>query len=58
MTKLERKAAEVVLRQFCDRIEHVRDGDSYGIAAHWLDGGQPIFWSLEQVNQYFDRTVV
>lgn len=55
MTKQEIIQATRALHDLADRIETASDGASgQYLTAHWIDGGQKLFYSLSQVADHLD----
>lgn len=54
MTKQEIKIANSLLADHTDRTEVISayDGSGLYLTAYWLDGGQKLFYTLEQVREY------
>lgn len=53
MNKQEIKKAEKILEPYTERTETViSDSGGQYITAHWIDGGQQLFCSLDQVIYY------
>lgn len=56
MTKQETKQAEKMLADRTDRVE-VCGADTEGglaLTAHWIDGGQKLFYTLDQVRDHIE----
>ncbi len=55
MTDREYKQAVEMLKDRTDRVSHMSDGRGGSIlTAYWLDGGQKIFYSLDDVQHWLD----
>jgi hypothetical protein len=53
MTKAELKKAERLLGDYVDRTERAGiDGDGWCLTVYWLDGGQGLFYSFAQVEDW------
>jgi hypothetical protein len=57
MTREELTKAEAMIAYGCERIEHCGDDSEGGwcLTAHWLDGGQKLFHTLEEVHRHCEE---
>ena len=46
------KTARKLLADRCDRIETASSGDGQCLTAHWIEGGQTIFYDLDRVEDH------
>ena len=52
MNKQEIKQAITLLEDRADRLETIIDGDGQSLTAYWLDGGQRMFCSMDEVHDH------
>lgn len=51
MTKAQTKTARAQLRDYADRVETIGTEHGWAITAHWRDGGQQVFYTLDAVRE-------
>jgi hypothetical protein len=52
MNKREIKRAIRLLDEYTERTETIIDGTGQSLTAYWVDGGQKLFTSIEQVENW------
>ena len=55
MTKKEIAQAKKLLDDRAERLETIIDGDAQSLTAYWVDGGQKLFRSLEEVKNWLSH---
>lgn len=55
MNKQEIAKAQQLLANRVDRFETIIDGDGQSLTAHWVDGGQKMFATLYDVEQWLSE---